>query len=274
MSSSTTPNFHLLRVQKELVSMWEFEKSKEFQRLEGYDRYTFENSDYFLASGILRWHHIDREMSSNVAGETGAVWIYKGALAATRFRRNCEEVKEFANEHMKAEQQHLDYFTEIIPEHMHTHLLPMWKLCGFMLGFLPTIIGKGPALYHTVDAVESFVEIHYNDQIEWLEEFQKMNPGIILRAIDVKDYNKKSIQELSLSERSSELIRLLQHCCADEVHHKLDAKRRLLGISEQTDTGNSNKNEFSDLKVGVTAKIWRVIVDFGSSAAAELARRF
>ena len=37
---------------------------------------------------------------------------------------------------------------------------------------------------------------------------------------------------------------------------------------------NDDISEFSDLKIGRVAKIWRVIVDFGSSAAAELARHF
>ena len=264
MSSSSTPEFHLLRVQKELVSMWEYENSKEFHNTYRDNSYNFENSEYFSAGGMVKWFHIDKEMSSNVAGETGAVWIYKGALAATKFRRNCDEVKEFANEHMKAEQQHLDFFTEIVPDHMHTNLLPIWKLSGFLLGFLPTLLGKGPALYHTVDAVESFVEIHYNEQIEWLKEFQRMNQSVLLRAIDVEDYNKKTIMELTISERSSELIRLLAHCCADEVHHKLDAQKRLLGYCEHKD---------NEIKYGVIAKLWRYIVDSGSKIAAEMARR-
>eukprot|EP00966_Prymnesium_polylepis_P244170 5646773-Prymnesium_polylepis.1 len=32
------------------------------------------------------WHWLDREMSSNVAGETGAVCIYDGAASALRLR--------------------------------------------------------------------------------------------------------------------------------------------------------------------------------------------
>ena len=273
MSSSSAPDFHLLRVQKELVSIWEYEWDKQFSNAILSNPSTFENSEYFSASGMIRWNHIDREMSSNVAGETGAVWIYKGALAATRFRKNCDEIKEFANEHMKAEQQHLDYFTDIIPEHMHTSLLPIWKFCGFMLGFLPTLIGKGPALYHTVDAVESFVEIHYNEQIEWLKEFQKDNPNVLLRAIEVQDYDKKSIDELRKSERYPEIIRLLSHCCADEVHHKLDARRRLLGLCEEKETYTGVQNDDADLNYGLIAKTWRIIVTFGSIYAAALARR-
>ena len=264
-SSSASASINLQKVQQELVSIWEFEASKEWQNTYMEEtKFSYENSEYFSTAHI-RWFNMDREMSSNVAGETGAVWIYKGALAATKLRRNCEQVKAFAREHMKAEETHLFCMEQVVPEHMHTRLLPLWKFCGFMLGFLPTILGKGPALYHTVDAVESFVEVHYNEQIEWLKELTQEEPEIFLRVKDRSNGHDRG--------NISELIRLLTSCCEDEVEHKLDARRRLLGLHEDAHNICQDKVEFLDPKYGIVAKIWRSIVDTGSSLAAELARR-
>ena len=265
MSSCAAKNINLSLVKKELVSIWEFEKIRygEYE-----DKYTHETSEYF-DTVVPRWNFMDKEMSSNVAGETGAVWIYKGALTATKYRSNCEEVEAFARQHMATEQQHLDYMLEIVPTHMHTRLLNLWKFCGFMLGFIPTILGKGPALYHTVDAVETFVETHYNEQIEWLQDLEKENPEIFIRA---KGYKRQLGKMGEDDQNSSELIRVLSLCCEDEVEHKLDAKRRLLGLQQKEKDQEETGKDFPEPSYGVTAKIWRAIVNFGSASAAELAR--
>jgi len=52
-----------------------------------------------------------------------------------------------------------------------------------------------------------------------------------------------------------ELVRLLKVCCADEVHHKEDAAERL-GAAD-----------------GAAAHAWGFVVELGSAAAAEVARR-
>jgi len=266
--SSSTPNINLPLVKKELVSIWEFEASA--RKEQGHFSYT--DSEYFSRKDP-RWFFMDKEMSSNTAGETGAVWIYKGALFATRWRRGCEDVRDFAHHHMENEQQHLDYMTELIPSHMHTKLLSVWRCLGFMVGFLPTIIGKGPALYHTVDAVESFVVIHYSQQIDWLKDMQREHPEIFNRArygsLDIRqiERHQKAENHQKEPELSSELMRLLLHCSEDELEHKLDAKRRLLKIQHE-------RNEIPEPEYGIIAKIWRSIVDIGSIIAAEIARHF
>ena len=286
MSSCSSANVNLMQVKKELVSIWEFESDcfdRHFERgvdsgIRIHHNFPYKDSDYFDRM-YPKWHFIDKEMSSNVAGETGAVWIYKGALAATRYRKDCENVEDFARQHMATEQQHLDYMQEIVPTHMHTRLLNIWKLAGFLLGFLPTIVGKGPALYHTVEAVESFVEIHYKDQIRWLQDLEKEFPLVFDRA-NVKneraEYSRnRNVQNIMNENRtSSELIRLLTLCCEDEVEHKLDAKRRLLGVHEQENEDSKNDIEVSDPKYSLIPRMWRAIVDFGSASAAQIARHF
>ena len=174
------------------------------------------------------WHWLDREMSSNMAGETGAVCIYDGAAAALRLRANVDpEVLRFVEEHREAEQAHLDLFAALLPAHKHTRLLPMWRLAGFALGFLPACIGDR-YLFKTVEAVETFVEVHYHEQINPLREHG----------------------------RCPQLVELLEHCCADEVHHKEDAAARSGG-------GETGYAEY----------VWMAVVKLGSAAAAEVARR-
>mmetsp|Transcript_26090 Transcript_26090/g.60938 ORF Transcript_26090/g.60938 Transcript_26090/m.60938 type:complete len:256 (-) Transcript_26090:282-1049(-) len=144
------------------------------------------------------WHWIDREMSSNVAGETGAVCIYDGAKRALEIRGNISpSTLRFVEEHRAAEQQHLDLFVALLPDHKHTRLLPMWRMAGFVLGYMPTLLSDR-ALFLTVHAVETFVEAHYYEQIRPLQEHG----------------------------RCPQLVALLQHCCSDEIHHKEDAAAR------------------------------------------------
>lgn len=182
------------------------------------------------------WHWLDRELSSNVAGETGAVYIYKGALAAMQLvPPQKEEALAFCQEHMENEAAHLRLFEAIVHKSKQTVLLPVWRMAGWTLGFLPTLIGGSRGLYVTVEAVETFVEEHYQEQIVPLKE---QKGGCM----------------------SPELVRLLEHCCEDEVHHKEDAARMLLGPGQR---------EFSAWWV----RPWSSIVRTGSIVAAALARR-
>ena len=177
------------------------------------------------------WHWLDKELSSNVAGETGAVMIYAGATAALQWRERWigavdPGVLQFVQEHRAAEQSHLDLFEELIPAHKHTRLLPIWRIAGFTLGFLPTMVSER-ALFVTVEAVETFVDEHYHEQIH----------------------------PLSQHGRCPELLSLLEHACADEVHHKDDAAAR---------AGEGRTR---------VERAWGVVVRGGSVVAAEVARR-
>jgi ubiquinone biosynthesis monooxygenase Coq7 len=188
------------------------------------------------------WTWLDRELSSNVAGETGAVYIYVGADAALRWRQKllfggAESTKEFVRNHCAAEQLHLDLFVALIPHHKHTRLLPIWKAAGFALGFLPALVSDR-ALFLTVEAVETFVEVHYMEQIEVLSEHG----------------------------RCPHLVSLLKHCCADEVHHKEDAAARRV-------VGGDSAGWLTTTVEKVIARVWTGIVRLGSTVAAETARR-
>jgi 3-demethoxyubiquinol 3-hydroxylase len=105
-----------------------------------------------------------RDLRSDHAGETGAVWIYKGVLAVSKN----QQVRMFAQHHLDTEQKHLDLVNGILPWRQRSRLLFFWKIAGFLTGALPALFGSN-AVYSTVAAVEVFVDQHYQEQIEKLE---------------------------------------------------------------------------------------------------------
>jgi ubiquinone biosynthesis monooxygenase Coq7 len=184
-----------------------------------------------------KWCWLDRELSSNIAGETGAVAIYDGAAAGLQLRSSLgasdgsSSTLEFIRSHREAEASHLALFEALLPQSKRTRLLPVWRVAGFSLGFLPAAVSPR-ALFVTVEAVETFVEQHYQSQIGPLQ-----------------------------SEGSApELVRLLSHCCEEEVIHKEDAARR--AAAGGVDRARS-----------LVERGWGAIVRAGSAVAAECARR-
>lgn len=133
-------------------------------------------------------------LRSDHAGESGAVEIYRGILAVSRSR----EVKEFARHHLATEQMHLRLIEQVLPAGMRSRLLPLWRMAGWLTGALPALVGPA-AVFRTIDAVESFVDKHYAEQIEMLQG----------------RHNDKR------------LLQLLEACREDELAHRDEARARL-----------------------------------------------
>ena len=89
----------------------------------------------------------------------------------------------------------------LLPHHAHSILLPLWRIAGFMTGFLPACFGQ-KAVYKTIAAVETFVETHYQQQIS--------HPALI-NAPDIRA--------------------TLEACMQDEIDHK-DEAAKLAGPSQ------------------------------------------
>ena len=117
-----------------------------------------------------------------------------------------------------------------------TRLVPLWRLAGFYLGFLPTVLLGPEGLYATVEPVETFVVEHYTAQFTPLEH-QAECPAL------------------------AQALRLL---CEDEAHHRDDAAGRMQLTSTHVD---ENKNWS-----GIVRSAWSRLVCIGSAAAAEVAR--
>ncbi|MBT8148250.1 MAG: demethoxyubiquinone hydroxylase family protein [Gammaproteobacteria bacterium] len=130
-------------------------------------------------------------MRSDHAGETGAVFIYKGILSLARD----SDLRQFATEHLQTEVSHLDLITALLPASERSLLLPLWRLAGFLTGAIPALFGAS-AVYATIEAVESFVDHHYQEQIDRLR-------------------GQASLQEIA---------QLLESCRQDEIKHRDEAR--------------------------------------------------
>ena len=151
-----------------------------------------------LSSQLSR--HMVREMRSDHAGETGAVYIYQGITAVARWRQDAE-LLAFAKEHGDTEAEHLRLLEAWLPAYSPSRLLLPWRLAGWLTGALPALFGRR-AVYGTIAAVETFVDVHYQQQIEHLQ----VNGG------------------------PEGLLPLLQRCQADEQHHR-DEAAALAGLN-------------------------------------------
>ena len=133
-------------------------------------------------------------LRSDHAGETGAVFIYRGILALSRDKA----VREFARQHLATEQQHLALMDRLLPMQARSRLLPVWRAAGWMTGALPAMFGAA-SVYRTIEAVETFVDRHYASQTELLRH----------RPDD------------------SALRDVLEQCRRDELTHRDDARDRI-----------------------------------------------
>ena len=103
------------------------------------------------------------DLRTDHAGELGAVWIYRGVL---KYTKN-DEIKAFASEHLRTEEVHLAGIEALLPTGKRSRLLPLWKICGFLTGYVASMLGTR-GFYATIVAVETFVDQHYEEQISRL----------------------------------------------------------------------------------------------------------
>ncbi len=132
------------------------------------------------------------DLRTDHAGETGAVYIYRGILAVSRD----PAVIAFSKAHLKTEQSHLEKIEAVLAKPDRSRLIALWRVAGWLTGALPALFGRN-AVYHTINAVETFVDHHYQEQIDRLEA----------------------------SGDQLEILALLQACQADEQHHRDEAAR-------------------------------------------------
>jgi ubiquinone biosynthesis monooxygenase Coq7 len=181
------------------------------------------------------------ELRTDHAGETGAVWIYRGVLAVTRDAA----LRGFAQRHLATEQEHLRLISELVPRRQRSHLLIPWRIAGFLTGALPALLGPR-AVYGTIAAVETFVDRHYEDQI---------------RALDGRA-EFTALREVLLS------------CQADECHHR-DEARGLAAEAQAAGAAASagqKAEPAAQARPGLLLRAWCAVVAWGSEAAVKVAR--
>ena len=134
--------------------------------------------------------YLIQELRSDHAGETGAVYIYKGIQAVAQWRGDLE-LMAFAKAHGATEADHLTEVEQWLSATQRSRLLGPWRLAGWLTGALPALVGRR-AVYATIAAVETFVDHHYQQQIDHLQ----VHGG------------------------PAGLLPLLIRCQADEQHHR------------------------------------------------------
>ena len=116
-----------------------------------------------LAAGQSLPADVVADLRTDHAGETGAVCIYRGVL---RFARD-PALRAFAQRHLATEQAHLRQIEAWLPKADRSRLLPLWLVAGWLTGALPALFGPR-VVYATIEAVEQFVDQHYEEQIRHL----------------------------------------------------------------------------------------------------------
>tara|TARA_Y100001970_G_scaffold288152_1_gene414691 strand:+ start:2932 stop:3483 length:552 start_codon:yes stop_codon:yes gene_type:complete len=143
------------------------------------------------------------DLRSDHAGETGAIWIYKGILLTT----SEEVLKKFATDHLTTEQSHLEKIESFLDKKDRSVLIPLWKILGFLTGALPALIGPR-AVFATISAVENFVVAHYQAQIQRLRN-ENIHPhisGVLQSCRDDEAQHEAEAASL-ISSQPSKLLR-------------------------------------------------------------------
>ena len=151
-------------------------------------------NDLLIQRKIIVPTDMESALRSDHAGETGAVYIYRGIRAVTRDA----DLLAFARRHQATEERHLAIMNQLVPRRQQSRLLAVWRMAGWITGALPALFGA-TAVYRTIDTVESFVDRHYFDQIEALRD---RPDDAALRAI-------------------------LESCRDDELEHRDEARERV-----------------------------------------------
>jgi ubiquinone biosynthesis monooxygenase Coq7 len=170
------------------------------------------------------------DLRTDHAGETGAVMIYRGILAIARD----PGLRHFAQHHRATEALHLARIEPLLTRRQRSLLLPLWRIAGWLTGALPALLGPR-AVYATIEAVETFVDQHYAEQIESID---RLDPGRL----------HASLQAVRA---------LLQECRSDEIAHR-DEAALLFSHSAQAR--------------GPGLRLWVALVGSGSRGAVSICR--
>lgn len=170
------------------------------------------------------------DLRTDHSRESGAVMIYRGILALT----GDAGVRHFAQQHLATEARHLAQIEPLLPLRQRSRLLPLWRVAGWLTGALPAWVGPR-AVYATIEAVETFVDQHYAEQIESID---RHDPG--------------------RSHAPMQALRaLLLACRSDEIAHR-DEAAALFAVS-----GGAR---------APALRLWVALVGAGSRGAVKICR--
>lgn len=150
---------------------------------------------------MIHKDYLEQELRSDHAGEVGAVAIYQGMRFIAKLKGD-QELLAFADSHSATEIQHLEKISQLIPESQRSKLSPAWQVAGWLTGAVPALFGR-TCVYATIDAVETFVNQHYQQQIDVLKD----------------------------QPEHANVVDVISQCQQDEQHHQQDAASRYFSIN-------------------------------------------
>ena len=135
------------------------------------------------------------------AGERGAIKIYEAQLLALNTLYKDDKLKETEEEMREHEREHCEYFENEIKKRniRPTKFLPLWDLLGVGLGFGTTLLGKKAAMLCTA-SVEEVIDEHYQNQINQLEEDEKILKEKIIKFREDELHHKNIAYEKGASK--------------------------------------------------------------------------
>ena len=143
------------------------------------------------------------DLRTDHAGETGAVMIYRGILAIT----GDAAVSRFAQGHRTTEAAHLAAIEQLLAPWHRSRLLPLWRAAGWLTGAMPACVGPR-AVYATIEAVETFVDHHYTEQIESID---RLDPGHADAALQALRAHLHSFRADEIDHRDDAAARFDRH---------------------------------------------------------------
>lgn len=169
--------------------------------------------------------YLEQELRSDHAGEVGAVAIYQGMRFMAKLKGD-KELLAFADNHSTTEIQHLEQISQLIPQSQRSRLSPVWQVAGWLTGAVPALFGR-TCVYATIDAVETFVDQHYQQQID----------------------------KLSFYPEHNKITAVLIKCQQDEQHHQQDAASKYFSINPVLDAYKRVIGAGSGIAVAVCRRI-------------------
>jgi len=140
---------------------------------------------------------IARILKVNHAGEHGAIRIYSGQLAISKFLH--KDLVSFLSKTLAHEIEHCKKFAQYMPirKTRPCGMIKFWGIGGYILGIITALMGKNSIMVCTA-AVESAVHTHLNDQIIFLED-KDNNLQTLIKEIQVEELQHLNYAQERLS---------------------------------------------------------------------------
>ncbi len=131
------------------------------------------------------------------AGEYGATRIYAGQLAVLR---GSSPAAHLVTHMLAQEEGHLARFNQLMAERRvrPTLLAPLWHVGGFALGAVTALISEEAAMACT-DAVETEIDLHYEEQLQQLGED---DPEL---AADIRRFQAEELEHRDIAREAGAL---------------------------------------------------------------------